>query len=132
MVGDEFIAYIKGAESADCVRYVGPVAELREEMEWQMSYTFLMPTFADFYDNFIYSDTDNAYVYHGEDGLESNSPMEYWTMTFTDIAIKFINGKVACITADRVAMDDGIYKWIIYDYGTTNVVLPTTYIDAAE
>ncbi|MBQ6728300.1 MAG: hypothetical protein IJQ87_05095 [Clostridia bacterium] len=132
VVGNEYSEYTKEEENAEFIKFVLPVNEYEDHIAWQMSYTFIMPTFADFYNDFMYSDTDNAYVYHGDEGLESNSPMEGWNMSYKNIVIKFINGKVACISAESLHGDDGVYKWFVFDYGTTNVVLPTEYIDASD
>ena len=132
VVGNEYSEYTKEEENAEFIKFVLSVNEYEDDIAWQMSYTFIMPTFADFYDDFTYSDSDNAYVYHGDEGLSSNSPMEGWNMNYTNIVIKFINGKVACISADRVGYDDGIYEWYVFDYGTTSVVLPETFIEETD
>lgn len=103
-----------------------------KEAEANMAFTLILPSFADYYDQFTYDADLGAYLYHGT-GLEANSPFEPgWTMTFSDVTIKFAGTRIAYISCVRndISDPDGLYEFFVYDYGTTTVDLPTEYTDA--
>lgn len=105
--------------------------------KWMMSFTFICPSFAPYYSEFTYDEKAGAYVYNG-DALSASSPFEYWNLNYTNISIKIVGGRVACITCERVLIwndgtndglyGDGLYEFYMYDYGTTKVTLPTEFI----
>lgn len=107
---------------------IGAEAEERAYLLYTLVCLDLSENFADF----TYNATAGAYEYKGA-GISANSPMEPgWTMTFTNISVKIVGGKLAYIACDRVdgGSTDEHYAFKCYDYGTTNVTLPTNFTDA--
>ena len=50
-------------------------------------------------------------------------------MTFEEVTVKFVGGKLAYVSCKRAGYDDGLYEFFVYNYGTTTVTLPTEFID---
>ncbi len=97
-----------------------------------LSYTAMCPDFSEHFSDFTYNSETGAYEYK-EAGIIANSPMEPGsTMTYSNITVKFIGGKLSYLACDRI--EEGVatshFQFQCYNYGTTEVTLPTNFADA--
>ncbi|MDE5593056.1 MAG: hypothetical protein K2I75_03890 [Clostridiales bacterium] len=114
-----------------------------EFTQWKFSYKMACPDFSELFGSFTYDDTLHAYVCKST--LTTNGMFENWEQKYTDITIKIVSGKLAYISLylfdyeyDDTINDNVEVKsqytteLFIYDYGTTQVTMPTNAIDFPE
>jgi len=122
----ENIAYDYGMQGGQMIR-IKVSGDLLKGLDWMIkNSTGMIPDFGEFYAQFVYDEQIGAYTYHG-DGLEANDMGQDSTGTYTNIAVKIVDGKIAYISCSLLGYETEPYELFVYDYGKTTVTLPTDF-----
>ncbi|MDE6617808.1 MAG: hypothetical protein K2K13_02135 [Clostridiales bacterium] len=117
---------------------------MQDTVDWMTTYKMACPDFGEFYNSFTYDDTLHAYVCTST--LITNGMFEDWEKNYTDITIKIVSGRLAYVSVYGFNVeydsttesfvptdkDSASTELFIYDYGTTQVTMPTNAIDYPE
>lgn len=106
---------------------------------WSFSYKMVSPDFGNFFDSFSYDEALHAYVCKDK-RVTTNMSMQNWECEHDDIVIKIVSGRLAYIYSYQIMVDPDGNEYMpespieifFYDYGTTQVTMPTSAIEYVE